>query len=88
VLQHQQQVATAVERAKQVTMTELNAIIGVSSSLLGPLSHFSFYLCVFVSMNVTCLLFEADGVSKSIVLLVTISLGLAYHCLQDKEPVP
>lgn len=28
--QHQQQVATAVERAKQVTMTELNAIIGVS----------------------------------------------------------
>jgi hypothetical protein len=29
-LQHQQQVATAVERAKQVTMTELNAIIGVS----------------------------------------------------------
>jgi hypothetical protein len=31
VLQHQQQVATAVERAKQVTMTELNAIIGVST---------------------------------------------------------
>lgn len=29
VLQHQQQVAQAVERAKQVTMTELNAIIGV-----------------------------------------------------------
>lgn len=28
-LQHQQQVAQAVERAKQVTMTELNAIIGV-----------------------------------------------------------
>ena len=26
---HQQQVAAAVERAKQVTMTELNAIIGV-----------------------------------------------------------
>lgn len=28
--EHQQQVASAVERAKQVTMTELNAIIGVS----------------------------------------------------------
>ena len=28
---HQQQVANAVERAKQVTMTELNAIIGVST---------------------------------------------------------
>ena len=28
--QHQQQVAAAVERAKQVTMQELNAIIGVS----------------------------------------------------------
>ncbi|XP_076663833.1 transducin-like enhancer protein 4 isoform X5 [Andrena cerasifolii] len=29
--EHQQQVATAVDRAKQVTMTELNAIIGRSS---------------------------------------------------------
>ncbi|XP_064459388.1 transducin-like enhancer protein 4 isoform X5 [Ornithodoros turicata] len=29
--QHQQQVAAAVERAKQVTMTELNAIIGLKS---------------------------------------------------------
>lgn len=29
LFQHQQQVAAAVERAKQVTMTELNAIIGV-----------------------------------------------------------
>ncbi|KAI5722157.1 hypothetical protein M8J76_004510 [Diaphorina citri] len=29
--EHQQQVATALERAKQVTMTELNAIIGVSN---------------------------------------------------------
>lgn len=27
--EHQQQVATAVERAKQITMTELNAVIGV-----------------------------------------------------------
>jgi hypothetical protein len=33
LLQHQQQVATAVDRAKQVTMTELNAIIGVSTKL-------------------------------------------------------
>ena len=30
MLQHQQQVVTAVERAKQVTMAELNSIIGVS----------------------------------------------------------
>ena len=29
-MQHQQQVVTAVERAKQVSMSELNAIIGVS----------------------------------------------------------
>ena len=29
--QHQQQVLTAVERAKQVSMSELNAIIGVSA---------------------------------------------------------
>ncbi|KAJ8888850.1 hypothetical protein PR048_008344 [Dryococelus australis] len=32
--EHQQSVATAVERAKQVTMTELNAIIGVQGQLL------------------------------------------------------
>ncbi len=30
--EHQQQVATAVERAKQVTMSELNSVIGVSSN--------------------------------------------------------
>ena len=29
MLQHQQQVAAAVERAKQITVQELNAIIGV-----------------------------------------------------------
>lgn len=34
MLQHQQQVATAVERAKQVTMTELNAIIGVRYDII------------------------------------------------------
>ena len=33
LVQHQQQVAAAVERAKQVTMTELNAIIGVRVDL-------------------------------------------------------
>lgn len=33
--EHQQQVAAAVERAKQVTMTELNAIIGMSRITLG-----------------------------------------------------
>ena len=32
--QHQQQVAAAVERAKQVTTSELNAIIGVSMELI------------------------------------------------------
>ena len=34
VWQHQQQVAAAVERAKQVTMQELNAIIGVSEQVV------------------------------------------------------
>lgn len=28
--EHQQQVLTAVDRAKQITMSELNAVIGVS----------------------------------------------------------
>ena len=32
--EHQQQVATAVERAKQVTMSDLNSVVGVSISLL------------------------------------------------------
>ncbi|ELK03538.1 Transducin-like enhancer protein 3 [Pteropus alecto] len=38
--EHQQQVAQAVERAKQVTMTELNAIIGLL--VLPPLSRVGF----------------------------------------------
>lgn len=29
--EHQQQVASAVERAKQITVTELNNIVGVST---------------------------------------------------------
>lgn len=33
--EHQGQVAAAVDRARQVTMTELNAIIGVSSKYEG-----------------------------------------------------
>ncbi|KAM6308695.1 transducin-like enhancer protein 3 isoform 8-T8 [Aegotheles albertisi] len=37
--QHQQQVAQAVERAKQVTMTELNAIIGQQQLQAQHLSH-------------------------------------------------
>ncbi|KFU85733.1 Transducin-like enhancer protein 3, partial [Chaetura pelagica] len=37
--EHQQQVAQAVERAKQVTMTELNAIIGQQQLQAQPLSH-------------------------------------------------
>lgn len=35
--EHQNQVATAVERAKQITMTELNAVIGVSYTLSNTL---------------------------------------------------
>uniref|UniRef100_A0A3Q3C4N7 Groucho/TLE N-terminal Q-rich domain-containing protein n=1 Tax=Haplochromis burtoni TaxID=8153 RepID=A0A3Q3C4N7_HAPBU len=37
--EHQQQVAQAVERAKQVTMTELNAIIGQQQLQAQHLSH-------------------------------------------------
>ncbi len=37
--EHQQQVAQAVERAKQVTMPELNAIIGVSSTVYFGILH-------------------------------------------------
>ena len=43
-LQHQQQVATAVERAKQVTMTELNAIIGVRVTKNYFINNFSYIL--------------------------------------------
>lgn len=34
--EHQQQVLTAVERAKQITMSELNAVIGVSDVNILP----------------------------------------------------
>jgi len=40
-MQHQQQVAAAVERAKQVTMQELNAIIGVIVSLISLILSWS-----------------------------------------------
>lgn len=43
--QHQSQVLTAVERAKQVTMTELNAIIGVSKT-------FFIILCWFIDFTI------------------------------------
>ena len=33
--QHQQQVAVAVERAKQITMAELNAVMQVGQGFLG-----------------------------------------------------
>lgn len=46
---HQQQVATAVERAKQVTMTELNAIIGVSYLVLLLSVIFSHFNSQFIS---------------------------------------
>ncbi|KAH1021305.1 hypothetical protein HUJ04_010837 [Dendroctonus ponderosae] len=38
--EHQQQVATAVERAKQVTMSELNAVIGDEDNLQKLLNIF------------------------------------------------
>uniref|UniRef100_A0A8C6UUG7 TLE family member 3, transcriptional corepressor n=1 Tax=Neogobius melanostomus TaxID=47308 RepID=A0A8C6UUG7_9GOBI len=43
--EHQQQVAQAVERAKQVTMTELNAIIGVRGLPNLPLTLLPFPVC-------------------------------------------
>jgi len=36
--EHQQQVASAADRAKQITINELNTIVGVS---LMPIGHFS-----------------------------------------------
>ena len=48
VVQHQQQVATAVERAKQVTMQELNAIIGVSGKYVYV---FMFFLDLYRAVN-------------------------------------
>lgn len=40
-LEHQQQVVQAVDRAKQVTMPELNAIIGVSADFYMPSIYLS-----------------------------------------------
>lgn len=50
LFQHQQQVATAVERAKQVTMTELNAIIGVSRTK-AILNELVLLLCFLLSIT-------------------------------------
>lgn len=50
--EHQQQVATAVDRAKQVTMTELNAIIGVCIySKLFYLFYFCFFFVIILSIK-------------------------------------
>ena len=40
--EHQQQVATAVERAKQVTMSDLNSVVAGGVSPI-----FSFFYCLF-----------------------------------------
>ena len=40
--EHQQQVATAVERAKQVTMAELNSVVGVRCFWISFYSLYSF----------------------------------------------
>jgi hypothetical protein len=54
LLQHQQQVATAVDRAKQVTMTELNAIIGVSTKQ-GDIYRVTAYKSVLLGCVSECL---------------------------------
>lgn len=51
--EHQQQVASAIERAKQVTMTELNAIIGVSCA-----TKFSITTLHFIFKDATPVLFK------------------------------
>ncbi|XP_077477897.1 transducin-like enhancer protein 3-B isoform X2 [Stigmatopora argus] len=48
--EHQQQVAQAVERAKQVTMTELNAIIGVRGLPNLPLTKQQLPHCIYPSI--------------------------------------
>lgn len=52
--EHQQQVATAVDRAKQVTMTELNAIIGVSVYILYYCNNFTFIFSHKTVVGVKC----------------------------------
>ena len=46
LFKHQQQVVTAVERAKQVTMSELNSIIGVRFTLFAKNTVAVFLLVV------------------------------------------
>ena len=65
VSQHQQQVVQAVERAKQVTMDELNAIIGVgvlytltdtrTNTLLSQRSRQDFLLCSGQLNSIKCI---------------------------------
>lgn len=46
--EHQQQVHQAVERAKQITVNELNAIIGVSEAA-DRWCQFEWYICTYFS---------------------------------------
>lgn len=88
--QHQQQVAAAVERAKQVTMTELNAIIGVSiRNNFGCLTVFGMNQHVHIlvqletkfspdSFWVVCLYITVFGINKYVYILVYILIQLFF----------
>lgn len=70
--------ATAVERAKQVTMTELNAIIGVSTALKAPLHPRS-------SRRVASAV-ALDAVQPSLHLPLSLSLGrFLDDCIDSKR---
>uniref|UniRef100_A0A8C4EDJ7 TLE family member 3, transcriptional corepressor a n=1 Tax=Dicentrarchus labrax TaxID=13489 RepID=A0A8C4EDJ7_DICLA len=88
--QHQQQVAQAVERAKQVTMTELNAIIGVRGLPNLPLTvcilpfFIPFYLTlvrdktahkIITSYNLFSILSQCTVMSHTNILLLSLSIA-------------
>lgn len=60
--QHQQNVLSAVERAKQVTMTELNTIIGVSVHIRCTFAR----LCFTSSLRFIALSMKSDAEAAAV----------------------
>uniref|UniRef100_A0A8C2WLY2 Groucho/TLE N-terminal Q-rich domain-containing protein n=1 Tax=Cyclopterus lumpus TaxID=8103 RepID=A0A8C2WLY2_CYCLU len=84
-LQHQQQVVQAVERAKQVTMAELNAVIGVRG--LPGLPPTVLLICT-LFRNMLCSLFAV--MFNLLSLLLSIISAYSFHVAADgqMQPVP
>lgn len=82
--EHQQQVLTAVERAKQITMSELNAVIGVSIRELKAILQYNETFSN--SNNAICLEFYSKCMRSSFPVALFLPLYLSVECLRISCP--